>query len=167
MLIKNRNRLHEMVRDVAPHLITHRLQDLQRHRNAYIVPGPDYVWSVDGYLKLAEYGIEIYVAIDAYARYIVWAYVGITARTAVSCLKQYLGVLRVTQKQPRVLRSDRGGETVLMAAAHWRLRQSYGEVDLAQCYYFGTSVANQRIEAWWGQLTKVLLFRWRVSTKNL
>ncbi|KAL6229678.1 hypothetical protein BDW75DRAFT_235014 [Aspergillus navahoensis] len=30
--------------------------------------GPNFIWSIDGYLKLAPYGIEIYAAIDAYSR---------------------------------------------------------------------------------------------------
>ncbi|KAN0076641.1 hypothetical protein V8E54_006783 [Elaphomyces granulatus] len=29
------------------------------------------------------------------------------------------------------------------------------------CYWFGTSVANQRIESWWGQLSKSVLYQWR------
>jgi hypothetical protein len=39
---------------------------MQRHRKEYIVPGPDYIWSLDGHDKLSDWGIEIYAAIDAY-----------------------------------------------------------------------------------------------------
>ena len=51
------------------------------------MPGPNWLWSVDGYLKLEPYGIEIYAAIDAYSRYIIWIYCGITARTGVSVVR--------------------------------------------------------------------------------
>jgi hypothetical protein len=49
--------------------------------------GPNDVWYIDGYMKLEPFGIEIYAIIDGYSRYIVWIYVGITARTAVSVLR--------------------------------------------------------------------------------
>jgi hypothetical protein len=127
------------------------------------VPGPNFIWSIDGYLKLAPYGIEVYAAIDAYSRYIIWVYVGITARTAVSVLRQFLDVVEVAQLQPRFIRSDRGTETVLLAEAHHKLQRSlHPEITISECYLYGTSTSNQRIEAWWLQLTKGLLFRWRV-----
>jgi hypothetical protein len=50
--------------------------------------GPNDVWYIDGYMKLEPFGIKIYATIDGYSRYIVWIYVGITARTAVSVLRQ-------------------------------------------------------------------------------
>lgn len=48
----------------------------RKPRGEYIVDGPNAVWSVDGYEKLANWGIQIYAAIDAYSRYIIWFYVG-------------------------------------------------------------------------------------------
>lgn len=30
-------------------------------------------------------------------------------------------------------------------------------------YFYDSCTENQRIESWWGQLTKGLLFRWRVN----
>jgi hypothetical protein len=128
------------------------------------VPGPNFLWSIDGYLKLALYGIEIYAAIDAYSRYIIWIYVGITARTAVSVLKQFLDVLEMLGVQSQVVRSDRGGETVLLAEAHHAFRRSYDpDISLEDCYFYGSSVFNQRIESWWGQMSKGQLWKWRVS----
>jgi hypothetical protein len=111
-----------MYQELAPEAVRRRLHDLQRHRGAYIVPGPNVIWSIDGYLKLAPYGIEIYGAIDAYSRYIIWVYVGISARTAVSVLRQFLDTLEVTQQQPRFVRSDRGTETILLAEAQHKLQ---------------------------------------------
>jgi hypothetical protein len=49
--------------------------DKNRRKGEYIVPGPDYIWSIDGYEKLSPFGFKIYVAIDAYFRYIIWIYV--------------------------------------------------------------------------------------------
>ena len=62
------------------------------------------------------------------------------------------------------MRSDHGTETPLAAAAHHALRQSLdSDIEFKDCYWFGTSMANQRIESWWGQLSKSLLYQWRVS----
>ena len=54
-----------MYKELAPAAVHQRWQDLQCHQGAYITPGPNFIWSIDGYLKLALYGIEIYAAIDA------------------------------------------------------------------------------------------------------
>ncbi|KAL3496438.1 hypothetical protein BJX62DRAFT_222109 [Aspergillus germanicus] len=77
---------------------------------------------------LSPYGIEIYAAIDAYSCYIIWIYVGISSRTVV--------------------------KTILLAEAQHKLQQSlHPEIHIRDCYLYGTSTANQRIEAWWLQLT--------------
>lgn len=137
---------------------------MQRDRGAYIVPGPNFVWSIDGHLKLEAFGFEIYAGVDAYSRYIIWVYVGITARTAVSVLRQFLDVVKEIQRQPRIIRSDRGTETVLLAEGHHRLLRAHDpEISLKDCYFYGPSTKNQRIESWWAQLAKEQIFKWRVS----
>src|SRR6266487_1851936 len=76
---------------------------------------------------------------------------------------QYLDPVEELGIQPQILRSDRGTETPMIADAHYqialKLRTS---ITLKDCFFFGTSVANQRIESWWGQITKRALYRWRV-----
>jgi hypothetical protein len=157
-----------MYREMAPDAVERRLKDMQRRRGKYTTPGPDFIWSIDGYMKLEPCGIEIYAVIDAYSRYIIWIYVGISARTAVSVLHQYLWVLRDNngrvRRLPRIIRSDHGTETVLIAGAHHQLHQAQNpDIPQSQCYFSGRSTDNVRIESWWGQLTKELLFRWRVN----
>lgn len=145
-----------------------RTYDLQRHRGEYKVPGPNWLWSVDGHCKLETWGIQIYAGIDAYSRYIIWIYVGITARTGVSVKSQYLNVVEATGILPWIIRSDHGGETILMADAHYRLsKKRSSEVTFPKCYYYGTSTSNQRIESWWGQLSKGKLLLWRVRINML
>ncbi|KAL4732819.1 hypothetical protein BDV11DRAFT_210668 [Aspergillus similis] len=167
-LLISRDRLFSMYRELALEAVQRRLNDLQRHRGAYIVPGPNYIWSIDGYLKLTPYGIEIYAAIDAYSRYIIWVYVGVSSRTAVSVLRRFLDTLEVTATQPRFVRSDRGGETVLLAEAQHKLQQScHPEISIRDCYLYGTSTANQKIEAWWLQLTRGVIVRYRTYFQGL
>ncbi|KAL3475663.1 hypothetical protein BJX99DRAFT_271041 [Aspergillus californicus] len=104
------------------------------------------------YLKLAPYGIEIYAAIDAYSRYIIWIYVGISARTAVSVLRQFLDTIKVTKELPRFVRSDQGTETILLAEAQHKLQQSkHPEIKLSNCYLYSTR----------------LLFQWRAYFQRL
>jgi hypothetical protein len=160
-----RNRLFQAYRTLNQEAVERRRRDLQRHRGEYVVPGPDFVWSMDGYDKLKPYGIEVYACIDAYSRYVVWIYVGISNSTAVSCLRQYLDCIECEERQPRFVRSDRGTETVMLADAHFQLQQNIQpDLEFRDCYLYGTSTANQRIEAWWGQMSKGALFRWRVRT---
>lgn len=166
--IVSRDRLFRAYRTVNFEAVERRKRDLQRHRGEYIVPGPNFVWSIDGYCKLRPYGVEIYACIDAYSRYIVWVYIGISASTAVSCAHQFFQALEEVEQQPRFVRSDRGTETVMLAEAHYQLQTSFEpDLEFQQCYLYGTSTANQRIEAWWQQLSKGLLFRWRASSLPL
>ena len=93
----------------------------KRRRHGWTVPGPNYTWSIDGYAKLAVYGFEVYAAVDAYSRFIPWFFVGHSAFTAQSVVLQYLHVVTQTGILPRIFRSDRGGETSLLARAHYFL----------------------------------------------
>ena len=165
--IKSRDRLYSLYRSVAPAAVERRLKDFQRKKGKYIVPGPDFVWCIDGYMKLELFGIEIYAAIDGYSRYIIWTYVGISARTAVSVSHQYLAVILMNGRYPRFIRSDHGSETVMIAGAHHRIHQAHTpDITPEKCYIYGTSTENTRIESWWGQLSKGMVYRWRVSCRS-
>ena len=132
-----------------------------RKRHRFSVKGPGRVWSADGYDKLSQYGFEIYGFIDAFSRFTTGVYVGITNRTQVAVLKYYLDCVR-RLGFPLVLRTDKGGETSLMCAAHVALRR-VDEPDLAfkKAYVYGPSTRNQRIEAWWNTLADGLAETWR------
>lgn len=158
-----RDRILKIYRTVNPEGIDRRRRELQRHRGEYVVPGPNFIWSIDGYDKLKPYGIEIYACIDAYSRFIVWIYIGTSNATQLSCVRQFLDTLEEMEQQPRFVRSDRGTETPRLANLHFELQQAVEpNLRFEDCYLYGTSTANQRIEAWWLQMSKGLLFRWRV-----
>ena len=87
------------------------------------MPGPNHVWSVDGHDKLKAYDIEIYSIIDAYSQMIIGLFVGISSRTAVAVQKYFL--LAVDKYGvPRLVRSDKGSETVLMVAYQVRIKSN-------------------------------------------
>ena len=114
-------------------------------------------------MKLRQYGIEIYGAIDAYARYIQWIYVGVSAATPVSVAKMYLEALEVSPIQPQYLHADWGSETSLIMNAYWQLHQQRcPTIDANNIFMYGTSTTNSRIESWWGQLSKGQIQKWRV-----
>ena len=117
-------------------------------KGEYIVPGPDYIWSLDGHDKLKHWGFEIYAAIDAYSRYIIWIYVGISNKTTTSIATQYLTSVKAFGKHPQILQSDHGVEAPIGAEVHYALSWiTQPNALLQDVYYFGTSIGNIRIEA--------------------
>ena len=97
-------------------------------------------------------------------RYIPWIYVGISTRTGVSCLRQYLEVVASTGPLPHSIRSDRGTETMMMASAHWRLHQAIcPDRQFHKVWWYGTSTLNQRIEAWWRHMSRSQTLAWKVG----
>jgi hypothetical protein len=116
-------------------------------------------------MKLEPFGIEIYAAIDGYSRYVIWVYIGLSARTSISVLSQCLKAFTDNGGfQPRKIRSDRGTETGLLADAQYELRKiADPTVKINDCYLYGRSVDNQRIEAWWGLLSRACTGLFHVS----
>ena len=129
---------------------------LKERRGAYIVSRPNRVWSIDGYCKLAEFGIEIYGNIDACARNVLWVYVGLSAFLSVSVGCQYLDMAEFGGIIPVLIRSDRGMETPIAADLHHRLQieASPEPVEFKDYWKFGKSTANIRIESWWEEVCK-------------
>jgi hypothetical protein len=120
---------------------------------------------MDGYCKFEEFGIQIYAAIDAYSRNIIWIYVSVSGRTMVSVYKQFAMALKSGKVAPRLIRTDKGKETIMAADAQYLHARQIRGVDCTfrDCFIYGSSVANQRIEAWWAQISKGQLGDWLVS----
>ena len=110
------NDMKSVLQELDPTNVRHRKPEMQSNaRGEYICQGPDEVWSIDGYDKLKRWGINIYGAIDAYSRRILWIYTGITNRTQVSVATQFCKAVQFHNKFPRIIRSDRGAETSILA----------------------------------------------------
>lgn len=131
--------------------------------------GPNAVWSIDGYCKLEAFGIEIYACVDVYSRFLLWAYVGISGRTAVSVATQYLDQVEYCGFVPVMMRSDCGLELPMAAELHYELRQggSDGQIAFGDAWRFGKSTSNIRIESWWQQLSRAQLMPWRVRSPSI
>jgi hypothetical protein len=166
-----RDRMFSILKELDPEGVAAREPAFKANRDRkgkYIVPGPDYVWSVDGHLKFRDYGIGIYAMVDGYSRYITSIYVGLSVTCAVSILKQYLDAVESNNNtRPRFIRSDRGTETILMANAHWQLEEADDPTAvLKSIYRYGTSKANSRIESWWEELTDGQTKSWQVGKEK-
>ena len=159
----SRDMIYEIIAELDPDRILCRRHDLNRGKNEFVVKGPDWGWHIDQHDKFKLWGFQIYAAIDTYSRKIMWTYVGIANRTAHSVLGQFLKVFREKGYQPRVITSDQGGEVPFLAEVHYSLaRAIIPMVPFEKLFRFGTTLKNQRIESWWGQLSKSRLIFWRV-----
>jgi hypothetical protein len=128
----------------------------------YITSGPNFLWYLDGHDKLAQFGTQIYAAVDAYSRKIIWYYCGSSNRTAISVVRQYFITVKSLGLCPRFIRTDRGTETVLLAAIHFSLfieaclaeqwpDDEYQVLQISHCYIYGKSTENIKIEGLWRQ----------------
>jgi hypothetical protein len=139
------------------------------HREPFL--GPDHFWSIDAYCKFEHFGFGIYAAIDAYSRNVQWVHCGISSRTELSVGMQYLYKLREYGYRPRLIRSDRGTETIWLADIQHALctithrqetQDRFAEPEFHHGYKYGTGKANVDSEKWWYQLSKSALMKWRV-----
>jgi hypothetical protein len=147
----------------------------RRHKGGeFITPGPDWLWSIDGHDKFRNYGIEIYAAVDVYSRRIQWFYIGNSNRRGVSVLRQGLAAIRSYRRCPSFFRSDRGTEVLLLADAHYSFytrhkksqnspQEELDNLRLRDCYMFGTSTANIKIESVWMRTIRSQTAPWLVS----
>ena len=172
--------MREVIRLLDPANVRHRRLGAKTiPRGEYICAGPDEVWSIDGYDKLKRWGINIYGAIDAYSRRLIWVYTGITNRTQVSVATQFCKAVQFHNKFPQIIRSDRGAETSILADIQYDLAvtdmydkgispvdengETLDEWPLRKFYVYGTSTLNVRIESWWRQLRRGQTGNWMVQ----
>ena len=118
IIIIYRDQLFRTVKQLDPAGHERCTRDLQHYKGELIVPGPNYLWSIDGHMKLEPWGFEIYAGIDAFSCYVPWLYVGTTCCTNVSVTCQYLNTVKELRVCPQILWSDRGKETSMIADAH-------------------------------------------------
>jgi hypothetical protein len=102
--------------------VASRLPGLRKQRQEnYITFGPNFLWCSDGHDKLSQYGIQIYTAVDAYSRKIIWFYCGNSNKTAINVIRQYLNTVDTLGLCPQFIRTDRGTATVLLVDLHFSL----------------------------------------------
>lgn len=127
-------------------------------RRTYSVPGPNFLWHIDGFDKLKRYGFAIHGCVDGYSRKVMWLHVSTTNNKPQVIAYYYLQCLEEFNLIPSLIRSDRGTENTVIDILHMGLRY-YHEDEDAGCKSFlkGKSTANERIEKFWKQLRQSTL----------
>ena len=122
-------------------------------RRRYVTPGPNFIWHVDGWDKLAPFGIAIHGAIDGFSRRILWLEVNSTNKNPSVIASHYLNTVQQLGGVPRMMRCDRGTENTIIGTLQQFFRW-HGDDEFAGSGSFveDKSSANQRIEAWWSKL---------------
>ncbi|KAH6988799.1 hypothetical protein BKA56DRAFT_477300 [Ilyonectria sp. MPI-CAGE-AT-0026] len=169
----SRDVLYSAYKEVHQRSFRDRLDEFRRRRTGWTCPGPNFIWSIDAYDKLKPYGFEIYAGIDSYSRYIPWFFVGFSTHTSIGVGLQYLWIIRERGFTPRIIRADRGKETPVVAGLHWyhsshtgreRIQPLTGEavpIKFTDCFVYGKSIHNVKIESWWNRLCKGRSQFWR------
>ena len=124
------------------------------HRRLYYNLGPNFMWHVDSYDKLKPYGICINGAIDGFSRYVIWLEVYKTSSDPRIIGGYFLSSVINKCGCPKKVRADLGTENGTVKAIQERLRQNNENEHVSNCFIYGSSNHNQRIEGWWSFLRK-------------
>ena len=120
-----------------------------------IYPGPNAVWHIDGYDKLAPYGIYIHSCVDGFSRKIIWLNAYKTNKDPKVIVGYYMEAIQTSLKGPQIIRADRGTENSLICRVQRFLRRNHDDGHAAEnSFRYGTSTTNQRIEWSWGMNRK-------------
>ena len=134
-------------------------------RRTYRSQGSNFIWHIDGYDKLTPFRFAIHGAIDGYSRKILWLKVlpsnNNPKRLGSLCLI-YIIQSKVTLK---MIRADRGSENTVVAGLQRYFLRSTDSGN--SCFMFGSSSANQRIEAWWSIMRRSRMNWWMNFFKDL
>ena len=112
-------------------------------RQKYSVPGPGFIWHVDTYHKLGNFGFVVFGVIDGFSHECICLEVGIDnlAYTALEALFPKFTSYGI----PKFIRGDAGGENIAIG-------KFINDVRGLNSFLIGKSVNNQRIERFWKDL---------------
>lgn len=143
---------------LAPELVedrrTGRLQ-----RRTYQSEGSNYLWHIDGYDKLAPFGLPIHGCVDGFSRYILWLKLGTTnRRPEQTCLYFLEAVSKYCL--PHSIRVDAGTENSNIKYAQVFLSDGLPRLTPLNHVLVGSSNHNERIERFWGLLRTQKINYW-------
>jgi hypothetical protein len=114
-----------------------------------------FVLCVVGYDKLKPYGFAVHGAICGYSRRVLWLEVLRSNNDPQIVAEIYLDFVKEVGGCPQRVRTDCGTENVLIAGMQCYLRaDGLDEWAGEKSHIYGSSPANQRIEAWWSFLRR-------------
>ena len=83
-------------------------------RRRYITPGSNFLWHVDGWDKLAHFGIFIHGAVDGFSRRILWLEANSTNKNPSMIASHYLSTVQQLDGVPVRMRCDKGTENTII-----------------------------------------------------
>ncbi|XP_041435008.1 uncharacterized protein LOC108711600 [Xenopus laevis] len=158
-----RNDVYQVMRVLDPYGLQFRRPGQCRiPRIVYSCRGPNDVWHIDGNDKLKFYGIWIHLCIDGFSRRVIWLNAGTTNRKPDIIGRYFLNAVDSANGCPRLVRSDRGIENVLVAIFQTSFRYYHNDsCSGSKSFRFGKSVHNQRAECFFGHLKKSWISMWQ------
>lgn len=124
-------------------------------RRLYSVPGPNYLWHLDGYDKLKRFGFAIHACVDGFSRFVIWLWVSTTNNKPQVISYYFLDAVKKFKLLPTIMRSDRGTENTNIDILQMVLRDHHtDEFAGKKSFIKGKSTANERIEKHWGQFKR-------------
>lgn len=112
-------------------------------RRMYKVPGPNYLWHVDGHDKLKTFGFAIHGCVDGFSRKLLWLTVSTTNNKPQVIVYCYLQCLKEFDLIPAVVRSDRGTKNQVSELLQMALRYNHEDENAGEnCFFKGKSTAN-------------------------
>ncbi len=111
---------------------------------------------MDGYDKLKPYGFPIHGCIDGFSRRILWLNVARTNNNPAIIAKFFfINTVVEEGRCPTIVRTDNGTENVIVAGIQCYFRCNGNDENAGvKAHKYGSSPANQRIEAWWSYLRR-------------
>ena len=83
-------------------------------RRRYLTSGPNYLWHVDWWDKLAPFGIFIHGAVDGFSRRILWLEANSTNKNPSVIASHYLSTMQQLKGVPVRMRCEKGTEDTIM-----------------------------------------------------
>ena len=143
-----------VVKELDPEGVLSRRKKRLRRR-CYSVPGPDFLWNIDGYDKLKPYGVSRHGCIHGFSLQIIWLKVAPSNKNPSTIASYYYSAVREMGGVPTRIRSDDNMENSIIETIQIFVRSAHDdEFAGIESFLKGTSPANQRIESFWSQLAK-------------
>ena len=164
--IIDRESVRLILKALDPKGVEDRLRRRLRRRK-YRAEGSNYTWHMDGYDKLKPFGFCVHGAIDGYSRRILWLEVGTTNNDPSVIAQYFIKCVRGVGSVPRIIGADYGTENVNVAAIQRFLRRDCEDAFSGfKSFFYGKSVSNQRIEAWWSTRRRSNSDLWMIFLKT-
>lgn len=147
------NDIRHLLSILDPHAVELRRRNRLRRR-LYSNPGPNFMWHMDSYDKLKPYGVCINGAVDGFSRSIIWLHVYSTSSNPKIIAGYFMSKVEKRGGTAARIRADMGTENGTVEDMQHILRSEHNDTYARNCFIYGASTHNQRMESWWAFLRR-------------